>query len=261
MSSPVPPRPDLWEPTADDGLAALPTVTWRWWEVVIVGLVGIAVASAVTLPLSERLGYDPLRPPGTGGLLITLVFDALWAGVFALWLQLAHRGWPTALWWPPRRRVPRELALGIGLGIALYVGSAIVFALLRVLLEAASGRPVRTPVQVEPSTGPAGILVLLLVAMAVAPAVEEFIFRGLLFRSLADRYGFWAGAIPSAIVFGLVHDASGGTLGLWALKLTLVFVGIALALVYRWRRTLLTAIAAHAAFNVVGVVLLLGTRA
>jgi membrane protease YdiL (CAAX protease family) len=49
----------------------------------------------------------------------------------------------------------------------------------------------------------AGALVLL--AAVIAPISEEFFFRGVLFRTVRDRHGFWPAALASAIPFGLVH--------------------------------------------------------
>ena len=42
-------------------------------------------------------------------------------------------------------------------------------------------------------------------AVVVAPITEELFFRGLLFRALRDRHGFWLGAAVSAVLFGFVH--------------------------------------------------------
>jgi CAAX protease family protein len=101
------------------------------------------------------------------------------------------------------------------------------------------------------------IVVFAIFAILIAPAAEEFVFRGLLFRSLADRRGFWFGAIASSIPFGLTHVVPGRTLDVWALMLTLMFVGLGLAWIHWRRRNLLSNIAAHSAFNVIGVLLIL----
>mgnify|MGYP006173701285 CR=1 FL=1 len=43
------------------------------------------------------------------------------------------------------------------------------------------------------------------VALIAAPVAEEVFFRGFLFAGFARRYGFWVGALVSAVVFALVH--------------------------------------------------------
>jgi membrane protease YdiL (CAAX protease family) len=46
---------------------------------------------------------------------------------------------------------------------------------------------------------------LLLAGSVAAPIVEEFFFRGLLFRYLRARSGFWIGALVSAALFAVFH--------------------------------------------------------
>ena len=96
-------------------------------------------------------------------------------------------------------------------------------------------------------------------AVIAAPAMEEFIFRGLLFRSIADRSGFWVGALISAAAFGAFHLLSPGDgLDVLALGITHVGTGIGLAWIY-WRRgNLLASISGHAVFNLIAVVTIIG---
>jgi membrane protease YdiL (CAAX protease family) len=85
--------------------------------------------------------------------------------------------------------------------------------------------------------------------------LEEFVFRGLLFRSIADRHGFWAGAIVSAIAFGAFHLLTPGNgLDVLALGITHVGTGLGLAWIYWKRKNLLASIAGHAIFNLIAVV-------
>lgn len=46
---------------------------------------------------------------------------------------------------------------------------------------------------------------LALLAVVIAPVVEEFVFRGLLMRRSIARRGFWPGLLVSALVFALLH--------------------------------------------------------
>jgi hypothetical protein len=96
-------------------------------------------------------------------------------------------------------------------------------------------------------------------AVIAAPALEEFVFRGLLFRSIADRSGFWAGALISAGAFGAFHLLTPGDgLDVLALGITHVGTGIGLAWIYWKRRNLLASIAGHAVFNLIAVVTIIG---
>ena len=88
-------------------------------------------------------------------------------------------------------------------------------------------------------SAPAAFVLFALYAVIVAPVTEEFVFRGLLYRSIRDRRG---------VAFGRDHlgdrcsgwctSSPGGT---WqdvlALQLTMVVTGVGLALIYERRRT------------------------
>jgi uncharacterized protein len=103
-----------------------------------------------------------------------------------------------------------------------------------------------------------GAIMLVILACVVAPITEEFFFRGVLFRTVRDRHGFWAAALLSAIPFGLSHFVPAPSLiDSLLLQLTMVATGIGLAWVYERRGTIVSSMAAHMAFNVIGVVTIL----
>jgi membrane protease YdiL (CAAX protease family) len=107
----------------------------------------------------------------------------------------------------------------------------------------------------------AGMIVLLLVAFVVltlvwqalcagltcvvAPICEEFLFRGFIFRALAN----WRGALPAAamtaVLFGAVHYGSAPKLDLVPLAL----LGFGLCLLYRASGSLYPCMAAHSLNN------------
>jgi len=87
---------------------------------------------------------------------------------------------------------------------------------------------------------------------------EEFFFRGILFRTVRDRHGFWLAALCSAVPFGIVHFVPGSTFqGALLLMTTMVATGVGLAWIYDRRGTLTADILAHMTFNVIGVVVIL----
>lgn len=75
-----------------------------------------------------------------------------------------------------------------------------------------------------------------------APIWEEFLFRGLLFRFLQDRTGFWFAAIVSGLLFSFMHGLVMGLPGLWLL-------GIVLAMAYRSTGCIWVPIGIHALHN------------
>ena len=253
MSLPLPPRPDL----QDVEVVEPPhTATWPWWEVVVVTLAGFVIGVIAATPL-----YLALRPDTSGavdgpGLLISAAVDLVMAGVLVLWLRARHPGWPRVLGWPPAGERIREVAVGVGFGLLLEVIGIAASIVVAIVLRSVTGQQVEDTVQVAPGLRGWSAAMLVVIAVIVEPVVEEFVFRGLLFRSLADRYGFWVGAIASAVPFGLTHVGVGAAIDLWALRLTLMIVGVVLAWVHWRRRNLLANIAAHATFNVIGVIVI-----
>jgi membrane protease YdiL (CAAX protease family) len=121
-------------------------------------------------------------------------------------------------------------------------------------LAAISGRDVEVPRQVDPSLTGWAVVALVVYAVVMAPLAEELVFRGLIFRSVADRRGFWPGALASAIPFGLIHVVPGDALDVSVLVLMMMITGLAWAWINWSHHNLLVNIATHAAFNAVGVV-------
>jgi uncharacterized protein len=132
-----------------------------------------------------------------------------------------------------------------------------VFTLLYSLLF---GEEPRFPDQLPNDLSAFGEAASVVLALVVAPVVEELFYRGFLFRGLRDRRGFWLGATVSAIVFGLVHLVPAPWRDVILLQSTLAVTGFGLAAVHEWRGTIVADWAAHVAFNVIGIVLILAAR-
>lgn len=90
---------------------------------------------------------------------------------------------------------------------------------------------------------------LLFFATIVAPISEEVMFRGLLFRVLRDKGGFFMAAIISSLLFTLLHDSVAS----WG---PLMVLGMLLAWVYHRSGSLLVSIVLHFAFNAAMISLL-----
>ena len=97
-----------------------------------------------------------------------------------------------------------------------------------------------------------GVATILITATVLAPAMEEFLFRGF-FYPIFKRYG---GAVASAIItsglFALLHG-SVGALG------ALFLLALALTTAYEWSGSLLVPICMHALFNSLNLLLLFET--
>jgi uncharacterized protein len=101
--------------------------------------------------------------------------------------------------------------------------------------------------------GEGSVAAAFLVALAVivvAPAAEEFFFRGFFYRALRTRMGVWAAAPIDGLVFGALHFQGVGT----AVILPVIAVfGVGQCLVYERTGSLFAVIAIHAAFNTVAM--------
>ncbi len=261
--SQVPPRPDALHPVTpvpprpDDDRAQQPREIWSWYEAVGVYVAAFLLAGLATLPILAVMDEDADLTTMVVSVLASLVI----LGVLAGWLSVYHRGWPAVMGMPERGRWRSEISAGALFGAALYpVAVFVVGGLVLVILSAFSEQPVRPPEQVPEQLSAVGIAVTLLYALVIAPIGEEFFFRGILFRSLRERYGFGVGAIGSGVAFGLIHYIPGPAIDALLLMIVMVFTGAALAFVYERRGTIVAPIAAHVMFNAIGLALILGLR-
>ncbi len=94
---------------------------------------------------------------------------------------------------------------------------------------------------------------IMLNVVALAPWVEELLFRGLLFRWLLGYRSVLASAILSGVFFGVIHDALTSIV-------PIAFLGVALAWLYHRTGSLLTSIVFHTVFNAIMVILMFGTK-
>jgi len=248
---PPPPRPDVpWDAQPDPTLA-----TWRWWEAVLAPAVAWLIGGFAVLPLVALMRPSADDPLGGDALFIATISNVVTLGALILWLRTAHPGWPTIIGWPSWPHVLPEIGIGAGLGILVRIASGVAATLIVLALRGVSDRSVDLPTQVSTDLSAWGVVAFAVFAVIAAPVLEEFVFRGLLFRSIADRHGFWPGALVSAVAFGAFHLLTPGKgLDVLALGLTHVFTGIGLAWIYWRRKNLLASIAGHAVFNLIAVI-------
>lgn len=178
--------------------------------------------------------------PALVTLLVTGGLGWIVAGLFFRWRH------PVAGWERARRSFPLLLTVGAAVGLA----ASGLGTLVGWLMAAAGFEAVEQEWVTALANGPgAGLLVLLMVGVVIAPLGEELFFRGHLFRMVSDRENTpWAYAISVGAFAGLHFNPS-------ALPLYLLY-GILLAWAYdRWR-SLVVPITAHATINAIAIVLL-----
>jgi len=234
--------------------AERPLATWRWWEGILVYLLILIVSAFATLPI-----FRVIRSRGLANLSASAVIAVVNVGLLVLWLQAFHPRWRKVMGVP--RRIWPEIRAGTGFGALLY--PVVVFGVgivLNLLLQEVTGRSIRSPRQLPAHLSALGVAVSIAYAVVIAPIHEELFFRGILFRSLADRYGFAMGAGGSGLAFGLIHYVPGPWYGSVLLMGVMVFTGVALAWFYQRRGNIVASMVAHATFNVIGLTLILTLR-
>jgi hypothetical protein len=261
-----PPRPDLPDaPGAPDAAGlARPSVTWSVWEALLAyALVGVVLAQAIVAGvLVAVFGIDISAAAADGpAVALTIVIDLVTLAGLAGWLQWRHPGWVAQLWVPHKGARLRAFGTGYAMGLVLYVVMAVgVGVALTLLFRAAFGEDVQAPEQLSSNLSTLGKVGAAFLALVVAPVTEEFFFRGMLFRSVRDRWGFWAGAVSSSLLFGLAHYVASPWRDALLLQAVMVFTGFGLCWIYERRGTIVANIGAHVAFNTIGLLLILFAR-
>jgi membrane protease YdiL (CAAX protease family) len=249
----MPPRPDAFDATDDPR----PKATWSWYEALVVYFLAFLLAGLATLPLIR------VMEPETDltNIVLTVVAAIVILAVLLLWLQIKHPGWLRVMRLPEPGTWGKQIGSGVLFGMGLYpVMVIVVGGLLTVLLQTVSGEHVEAPEQVGEHLPAIGTALTIVYAIVIAPIGEELFFRGVLFRSLRDRHGFWVGAVGSSIGFGLIHFIPGSVVDAVLLMVVMFFTGLALCFIYERRGTIVVPIAAHMTFNVIGIVLIFGLR-
>ena len=263
MNLPIPPRPDTGGivlgpiPTTTDGR---PRSTWGWFEAVGVYLLAFLAGGFAAIPVIAVLGDTTVNVAiGRSEILATILADVVITGVLVFWLARWHQEWRAAMVLPPApERLRRDVLYGAVAGLILVPAVGLISGGIEVILREAAGHQVTAPEQVAPGLSPVASGFLILLAVVIAPISEELFFRGVLFRTVRDLHAFWPAAIASAIPFGLVHYVPAPAIDALVLQLTMVFTGIGLAWIYERRGSITASMAAHMAFNVVGLVTILG---
>lgn len=188
---------------------------------VIGGMAGLAAAAA---------GLDVEEGAGAVGYLLLQIMAILGAGAVAL-LVLRRI---TSL----TREDPREIGLNAGpIGQMIKWGVGGYFAALPLMgiavlisqqLQQVFFREIETPEHpIVPliARGGAVFVVAFVMAVVVAPIVEEIAFRGMLYNSLRGQMGVWAASLLSAAIFAVVHPTlPGGFLPILALGAVLALL-------------------------------------
>jgi len=198
---------------------------------------------------------------GLPQIVATVAADVAFLGAMLVWLTWKARDWRRLVGIAFGAKGARDAAVGFGLGALLYVVVGVVVAVpLLSIFRLLFGANVSPPEQIPGGLSINAKLLTAFLALVLAPITEELFYRGIFYRSLRDRHGVLVGAVVSAVLFGASHVVDAPWRDVVFLQTLMVFTGVGLALIYERRANLLADIAAHVAFNVIGIVIIFSTR-
>ena len=104
----------------------------------------------------------------------------------------------------------------------------------------------------------AGLLSIVILAVAIAPIFEELFFRGFLQPLLSRTFGTVLGILITAILFGSLHLAEYSNV--WQYGFAITLVGIVFGYVRARSQSIVPSTIMHACFNSVSVIALIATK-
>lgn len=221
-----------------------------FWLVSILVLIQFAAGSFYWLGI--KLGWLPRTEKETQ---TALMQGVLFHGValFVVWLFIRSRNssWDVAFgmnW--------RSLRHAAAQGLIGYVGIVpVVFTISMIyqLFLYAAGYPVTlqdvVEIFLEPQS-PWSLFSLMVLAVVVAPLVEEMLFRGILLPVLLKKVGLGTAVVISSILFAGIHQHLPSLAPLFVLS-------VVLSLLYVYSGSLWSSIILHAVFNGISICILL----
>jgi membrane protease YdiL (CAAX protease family) len=248
-----PPPPPPPPPPADgsvEGPRAHPAVT-----------VGDGLVLVAWLVLGQILLYGIALGVGavdqTGGTGDRFVQVAILSAVLASTLAwLGIRGRLSGALAPVRTARARDLAIGIGAGVAGFV---VLLVALGLVFQFVGFDPPEQQALDDVVAGGVDALLAVTMAVLLAPVLEEIVFRGALHQGLRHRAGFWPAALISSGVFAAVHLEVVLSSPIFLVQLFLL--GVLFAWLLERTGNLAAPIAAHLVFNAISMGLaVLGSR-
>ena len=145
----------------------------------------------------------------------------------------------------PQRSVARSIGLGL---FSVWAALPVIFGAF-LLCQWLTGLPAEQPAVERIRARGDGWRILVLLAIVVAPIVEEVAFRGILYPALRQRWGRRTAVIASSLLFAVVH---------WppTVYVPLGLLAVVLAWLVETTGSILAPIAAHMAFNALTIAIL-----
>lgn len=224
-----------------------PEVAWGWREIgLVVGLVlGGTLLTALVLGIVARVTGMEVRDSLLSPINYVTAISFMGLMVLGVYLFAVRRSGWRALGLRP---APFKVFVATpGLVFIGLLGAALV----NQIIIRVTGEELENP-QVEALTGgqPLGgvqlVLILLLVSV-MAPIAEEFLFRGMLYPVLRRHLGAVPAVIANAAIFAGAHL-------IWQLFPALFIIGLMLAFLREWSKSVYPCIIYHCLQNIFAVI-------
>lgn len=207
----------------------------------VIGLlvVGAFVAFGVKITALEQAGRDQALV----SIVAQVIIDFALLGYLALQIRLKFREpfWQTIGW--------RRLDSGIIPRSFAYAGLVFAGVVISFLVDAASNlHPPKGNLPIDAIyQDRLSAFLFLLMAVLLAPPVEETIFRGYIYPAIAKSWGVVVSVLITGALFGLLHGFQLGG-ALWQIAL-LVIVGIIFTWIRATARTVMASYCMHVGYN------------
>ncbi len=256
-----PPPPLPGDPMAVISPSALPRrvlpedllVSWSWPHLIIFIFFGFAsllmaqLGIALYISANRHLSGKEVQQMFESNPQLLVGSNLLWYALLFLFLYVTLavlRGMPfwRSLGW---RKLNPNLPAGNGRAWMYFVsggGLAIFVALASSNMKNAEHLPIQ-----EIFKNRTGALLLMSMAVLIAPLVEETVFRGYLYPLFAKSLGITPGILITGILFGLMHGSQLGWT--WGLVLLLSLVGVIFTFARARTGTVFASFLLHLGYN------------
>ena len=216
----------------------------RWQRMDLVAFAGFFIAVVVALPSAIflvlrlfRPGLQPTDLSGVEQISIQALMDVVLVGFIFFMIRVLHgRQILETLHWRHTEKIPVMFLISAGAFLAVTV----------LIASTLFPTPSESPLEKLLSTTPS-IVAFVFFGIAMAPLLEEIIFRGFIYTLLADVYSP-AVAVPiTSVLFAALHVSQ--LRGNWPAVVLILLVGYVLTVVRKRSNSLIPSVIMHTAYN------------
>jgi membrane protease YdiL (CAAX protease family) len=216
---------------------------WPAWYAGVGFLVALTLTLVAVGIVAALLGVSTDEEDATFTALATVAQSAIFIGTALTFASFTRK--PKA-WHFGLRRTPLWRAVGwAALGLFVFYLTAAIYS---VIVQPNAKQTVAQDLGSDQGT--LGLIAAGFIIVCVAPAAEEFFFRGFFFRALRSRYSVLAAAALDGGLFGLIHYDFSGADALLILP-PLALLGFIFCLVYEKTGSIFPVIAMHSFNNAI----------